>query len=576
MPNVFSIENINLNGSVLTTDNGILYINNDPLIAQTGISVNENLFIKGYAPLTFYSRVAIHGTYLNEIFLNDEFIATGWLITCSQPGTGQKPLQGRFYTRKPGSVIDTQTVSPFEMPTGSIFSLSNPYFYKVRSDSMIGLDIYSIPTEMESLSINLLGYFAGAGHFDKVPKTFNAYIQGSVETGYDIFQEYIQYDTTFTGIGIYAGESGVGPSIINTQYITGYLSGNLNQYPIYKIVSGIESNSGYFVSGIKYNFPTGNSFSGFSGQSGFDDYLGYSYSGFEISRSGDNIFSGYYENIRFGEGDLLEKIGTRNYAIQEKIIGFRSGFLNELYVFSGFIDQENLSGYFLSGNQYYFPTGTGFTNFSGQSGFDDYLGYDYTGFSFPEGVGFSGLNFPTSGSGILTGYIGHRNAPTGEFVSGFIKIISDYDFEIITGRNFVSGYFIDKAKIGFNTGEVFSGFDGQSGFDNYWGYQFSGFFPTSSGFSGTSFINSGTGAMTGLIGYRNVPIMSPLTGQFYYKDKNSNKNLGFNFTLNSGEKFYESASIFYPVSGKQLVGFDILNTISGLKNLNVVLMGYYN
>jgi hypothetical protein len=576
MPNVFSIENINLNGSTITTNNGTLYVNNNPIIAQTGVSVNENLFIKGYAPLTFYSRLAIHGTYLNEIFLNDEFIATGWLITCSQPGTGQSALQGRFYTRKPTSVIDTQTISQFQLQTGSIFSFSNPYFYKVYSDSVIGLDIYSIPAEMQSLSINLLGYFAGAGHFDKVPKTFDTYIRGKVEIGYNIFQEYVQYDTTFTGIGIYAGESGTGPSTINTQYITGYLSGTLNQYPIYKSITGVYANSGYFVSGKKYNFPTGNQFSGFSGQSGFDNIWGYSYSGFEISRSGDNIFSGYYGNVRFGEGELLEKIGTRNYTVQEKIIGFRSGFLNESFVFSGFTGQQNLSGYFISGTQYYFPTGTGFANFSGQFGFDEYLGYSYTGFTFPEGVGFSGLTFPSSGTGILTGYIGHRNVLTGEFVSGFIKIISDYDFTVATGRNFVSGYFIDRTRTGFDTGIPFSGFDGRSGFDNYWGYTFSGFFPTSSGFSGSNFLYSGSGIMTGAIGYRYIPNLNPLSGQFYYKNNLGDKTAGPSFILNSGEKFYESTSVFYPVSGKRIIGFDIHNTLSGLSDVNIVLMGYYN
>jgi len=575
MPNTLSIENINLNGGILTTNGSTLYINNHPVQIESGLPINDKLFIKGYAPLSFYSRLAIHGTYLNEVFLNDDFIATGWLLTCTQPGTGSNDFKGRFYSRKISSVIDTQTVSTFQMSTGLISEFSDPFFNKIYKDKIIGIDIYSVPYEMESISINLLGYFAGAGHFDRVPKIVNYYKNGNLNTGENIYEEFIQYNSTFTGINIFAGASGTGASIA-PEKILGYISGVLQKDPIYKLTSnGDTKYSGYYISNERKIFPDGATFSGFSGQSGFYEYSGFSYSGFSISPLSGS-FSGF-NNTNYGYGEFSQSIGSRNVGTQEKIIGFRSGYMNEFFSFSPFANSGNLSGYFLSGNKLYFQTGSLFSGFSGLGGFDSNLGFSYTGFSFPEGLGFSGITYANSGTGILTGYIGNRSFLKSEYITGFVTITSWHNFTpsspAVTGT---SGYFIESRVVRFDTGNNFSGFSGQSGFYQNYGYAFEGLFASSSGFSGLYSMLSGSGIMTGVIGYRNIPYMWPMSGRFYYKDQNNIKTLGQPFSIDSGKYSNINIPISYGIENGKRVGIDIYNTLPGLSNVNIALVGYYD
>lgn len=647
MPSVFSIESINLNGSLLTAKDDRLYINGEQIKNTSGVQISENFFIKGYAPISFYSRWATRGSYLNETLLNDRFMATGYVVSCAYPATGSVPLQGRFYKRKLSSVIDISTITDFELQPYEIFSqkaISN----KIYPDSVIGLDITVAPNEMRSISVHLLGYFPAAGHFDKMPRTFNFYTKDEPITGNNIYEEYIQHDAVFTGFSLYCNESGLGPTIYKEE-ITGYISGFLKKEPIYIPLTeeitpavcdpcykqDISDWSGYYINDKKFNFPTGGQFDGFTGLNGFSNTSGHYYSGFNFT---NELFFYGYNDDKYGLGELIDNIGWRvgpypeivsgflsgyltsggsfrplniisgsgtadftkdalGYIIgssgyflsgqqyffqnniiptKQKIIGFLSGYFSKSGIFTPFLKTNPLSsggsGYFIT-KQYFFPNGSSFAGFSGMPCFippSNGGSFVYSGFSFKEGSGFSGYNWPTierekvfgfisgdtnqykdiyfsgytdqlSSSGYFTsgkyifktgnefsGFSGEQNIPyqdyeySGFFISGIsgisgeniyseniIGYISGYQnengiFSVFTDIQSASGYFIFNNQIKFLTDSKFSGFSGENYFNNTPGYSYSGFFATnSSGFSGITFANSGTGIMTGYIGSRN-------------------------------------------------------------------------
>jgi hypothetical protein len=511
MPSVFSIESINLNGSMLTANNDRLYINGQQVKNTSGVQISENFFIKGYAPISFYSRWAVRGQYLNETLLNDLFMVTGYVITCGYPATGSISLQGRFYQRKVDSVIDVNLISDFELPPRQVY-VQKAISEKIYPDSVLGLDIAQAPNEMRAISCHLLGYFPAAGHFDKMPRTFNFYSQSEPKVGNGAYEEYMQHNATFTGVSLYCSETGRGPTTYR-QEITGYISGFLQNEPAYIALSDW---SGYFIDGKKYNFNTGNQFSGFDGISLFSQQSGYEYSGFKLNSG--TLFSGYSDS-EYGFGEILETIGWRVAPYPETISGFISGYrtsggslilLSEIFGPSqssfaldpsGYIIGS--SGYFLSGQQYFFPTGTGindrFSGFSGMFGFQESMGYQYSGIFSDISSNFFSGKFPDSSggnTGIVIGKIGYRNVPTRREISGFVKAKSIYNFSgfNIVGNNIsgISGYFIDNRIAPFLTGapnrdlliKGFEGFDNESGFDNF-GYEYSGFFAThNSGFSG--------------------------------------------------------------------------------------------
>jgi hypothetical protein len=258
---------------------------------------------------------------------------------------------------------------------------------------------------------------------------------GSVTDGFDNIPSF-EYGWRYNPNGVMFnpqyGSGFIYNSKLNTENIIGFRSGSVNAFGVFTPytvpIPGSEGFSGYILSGKKYYFPTGNTFSGFSGMSGFYTGLGFSFSGFFPSQSG---FS----------GDSWPRI---NY---EKINGFVSGFkddLGQFYSFQDLYPELRSSGYFLNGQKYYFPTGNTFSGFSGMPGFSTETGFAYTGFNFPEGYLFSGLtgNF---GTGIITGFIGHRvfyTYPINNEIGSFTGLIgSRNDFIISSNSGIMTGIF---------------------------------------------------------------------------------------------------------------------------------------
>ena len=840
MASVFSIENINLNGDMLTASNGSLYINNNLIKNSSGIQLSDRFFIKGYAPISFYSQWPQEGQYLNETYLNDFFMATGLLVTCSHPTTGTENFFGGFYQRPASSSINTTVFANFELAPEQIIQHTQ-INYKVEKNSIIGLNIYNAPEDMRSLSVHLLGYFPAAAHFDRMPKQINFYAKNIPIFSENIHEEYNQWDSVFSGFGVYCSNTGI-DQLTFIEQVTGYISGFVSPEPIYaqslSILKtpcnpcenqiDISNWSGYILNNNKINFPATAIFSGFSGQPGFSSISGFQYTGFQISSNGIfsvGIYSGY-NNINFGSGEILQNIGWRSGAFPEKVSGFLSGYLNQ---YGGFVRLSRIttgvsgsgvfyhddydpyrgidtgifrldlsgfvvgsSGYFINGEKYFFPADrpiyypiigfvSGFMNGSNQfsignsSGYfintlSDYIkiffptmgytGFDkmygiytgsgyssyYTGFSFPLGSGFSGLNGATNNTdGIMTGIIGganifipfsgfsgrpgidiglgfeytgmhfdinedffsglifdgagytgqwiggvgKRNVSGRQDITGFSRANALYNFQIMSGlaenTSGISGYFIDNntymfpsgtfdpkyykfpkfdnnpsftkygysysgfypstsgfSGIGFTgvvkeyivgfisgfknvfgefyqfnqitgssgfitgnqksffpTGSMFSGFTGFSGFNNNLGFLYTGFGPypyIGNNFIGDTFINSGsgiitgyvgwrnvnfvtkeygTGIMTGIIGYRNTPYSGSFTGNFYHKDKNGNKVIGPKFGLKTGQLYNESFNIGFSAPWNNRIGIDIYNPLSGISDINIVLFGYY-
>lgn len=437
-------------------------------------------------------------------------------------------------------------------------------------------------------------YFSGSGtHVSNIGNRILLKYSGELDSfnNTELAQDILTH--SYSGVNFFISGSGFNKK----ENIIGYISGILDPYKIYSPITGNNSASGYIITGTKYNFNSKFGFSGFSGQFGFDTGWGFNYSGFKISRSGDGIFSGYTQGKEFGSGQFFEKIGTRNYPIQENIIGFRSGVMNSLFSFSGFSSGKNLSGYFISGQQYYFPTGSQFSGFLGQSGFSNYLGYVYYGFANQTNFVFSGINSAT-GTGILSGIIGYRNILTGEVVSGFVNINAIPDFSPITGYENASGFYLNNTTIGFNTGNLFSGFDGFNGFSSYLGYEYKEFFTNGFGdFSGADFANSGTGILTGIIGYRVLSGYGALSGiigtrNIFYKSGEFEafennalfekylkyKYTGFSFIEGSG-----FSGVNFPDSGHGIItGFigdrnvmNLVGSYSGLSGIPTHEYGWY-
>lgn len=515
MPSTFSIENINLNGSVLTARDGRLFINDEQVKNTSGIQLTERFFIKGYAPVSFYSRWATIGNYLNETFFNDFFMVTGMLISCATPATGSVALAGRFYARKPNSIIDTETISYFTLPTRTVY-VSEPLHYKLKPNNIIGLDIYQAPNELKSISLNLLGYSPAAGHFDKMPNSITFYEREYVQTGFEFEEKYNQYDGIYTGIKILSRNSGL--QTIQKDFITGYVSGILEKEADYSILHG-ENSSGYIIDGNKYFFGTGSQFNQFNNITNFfNPVSGYLWNGFQITADQNYFYSGY-ENERYGSGEIFEPIGQRTIPVQELITGFISGYkasgqpfipLNRISGFAGDERIGNLpltsgssgyliggSGFYFGGSKYSFNTGNKFSGFlQFPSIFTQELGYQY----YPIATNpdylftnyFTGIYPDGSGgyTGEMIGYIGYRYVPSGQTISGFIKVQADYKFNPLQVTSIneisgISGYYIGTGIFRFLTGNKFSGFDGQSGFNQDLGYQFDGFNQnTFSSFSG--------------------------------------------------------------------------------------------
>lgn len=828
MASVFSIENINLNGDMLTASNGSLYINNVLVQNTSGVQLSERFFIKGYAPISFYSRWPQQGYYLNETYLNDFFMATGLLVTCSHPTTGEQVFYGGIYERPASSAIDTSIFAGFELKPKQIIQHTN-INYKINKNKIIGLNIYNAPEDMRSISVHLLGYFPAAAHFDKMPKQVNFYAKNIPIFSENLHEEYSQWDSTYSGFGVYCSNTGVG-KLIYPEYVKGYISGFLEDEPIYGLMAefvkpscdpcdkiNVNGWSGYYLlPNIKNNFPSEN-FSGFSGQNGFSIQSGFQFSGFSSQKEFIDYINN--NNEKYGSGEILQIIGWRSGAFPEKVSGFLSGYLNQYGGFlrlskittgvsgSGiFFDNDydayrnidtgifrldltgfvmGSSGYFINGKKYFFPSDrpmlynivgfvSGFMDGSNQfapssssgyfintpsdyvkvffpsvGGFDQFInmygiytgsGYSsyYTGFSFPLGSGFSGLNGAQNNTdGIMTGIIGAanvfipfsgfsgrpdidlglgfkysgmhydifedffsglsfdgagytgqwiggigtRNVSRQQNITGFTKAVALHNFKLLEiNDSGISGYYLNNNLYKFKTGvfdpiyykfpefsenpyatygysysgffasksgfsgigisgikkeyivgfisgyknivgefqqipssgfitgnqkrffpaeNLFSGFSGFEGFDSNLGFLYTGMGNNpyrNSNFIGDIFPNSGSGIITGYIGWKNIefftkeygtgiitgfigtinlPYSGALTGNFYHKDKYGNKTIGPSFGLNIGQYYQESYSLGFSVPWNNRVGIDVYNPLSGISDINIVLFGYY-
>jgi hypothetical protein len=316
--------------------------------------------------------------------------------------------------------------------------------------------------------------------------------------------------------------------IINQNPVTGFLiglksgeyfSGFYQNDPIDGLYSGLFANNDFSNEAetepvVELYFPTGiGLFSGFTGMYGFDDRIGFGYTGFFnpiLDENGEIIldendneiivpFNGSSGFIDLGPGPIMYP-DTRITSVTG-IIGFRN-FLNFSGTFNGF---DNIS----------FPS-------------TEY-GYEYLGF-FASTAGFSGIELdPTTldrktfGSGALTGLIGYINTfeyvnltgfddnidfPIGGDFSGFFPLSSGFSgFSGPHGIGIMTGLIGSK----FNIKE-YGEFSGLSGFSelsvpflNQTDIDMS--FPNGSGFSGDYYPNSGLGVMSGLITTGKSPLL---------------------------------------------------------------------
>lgn len=510
--------------------------------------------------------------------------------------TGDKYNISPFKTRKNERIIGF--VSGFRYPNGQFSGYTSDIRY------------------------NLSGYFISGAKYNFNPITE---ISNQPITGY--ISGYADEFGNFSGFNNRSISGGSGYFIDNNIYkfrpdryfesevVTGFISGSIDKFNNF---SGYTNNpaSGYIISGNQYNFPTGNMFSGFSGQEYFYNDWGYNYSGF------NNINSGFSGENKFNE----------------KIVGYISGYLNSSGVFSGLHQLNPLSGstgYFIDGTRFVFPS-VGFNNFENQSLFNKNIGYNYTGFNFVEGSGFSGIEFGDSGLCTVTGSIGDRNYYTGNgiyttdigsrILLTYSGEFNGFDGEIFTqdikthsysgARFFISGtsgfsgiggstsgYGILTGLIGSRTvfykSGQFEAFENNQLFQEYLGYKYTGFsFPQGSGFSGVDFLNSGHGIITGFIGDRNTVNFSgaysglseiPTHEYGWYYTESGFFGSGLpNFTgVFTGGKFDISLTGFSGTpfgSGEKIVGFisgyvNELNNFVRFDNVNVPnftgYSGYY-
>lgn len=376
------------------------------------------------------------------------------------------------------------------------------------------------------------GYFIN-NTIDKYPKikTYPEYINGYVSGLLLENGTFSGFDGIDSSSGYFYGENQfefLPQKVIDANPVTGFLiglksgeyfSGFYQNNPIDGLYSGVFANNDFSNLAetdpiVELYFPTGSGlFSGFTGMYGFDERIGFGYTGFfnpALDVNGEIIldendnpiivsFNGSSGFIDLGPGPIMNP-GTRIVSVTG-IIGFRN-YLN----FSGEFDEFNdinyptieygyeYSGFFVS------PTGflgseidpvtmerknigsgvltglIGYINtfeYVNLTGFDDEsyfpIGGTYSGF-FPQSSGFSGLSGPY-GTGIMTGLIGSK------------YILTEYGtFSGFSGFSEFSASFLNEININMN-------------------------FPAGSGFSGAYYENTGIGVMSGLITTGKSPLL---------------------------------------------------------------------
>lgn len=266
--------------------------------------------------------------------------------------------------------------------------------------------------------------------------------------------------------------------IIEKSPVTGFRFGFMNGFGEF---SGYSTGEGG-VSGIlltndplsddpnlRIFFPADSNYVGFDGISEFDPDIGYEYSGFDFFDS-SGFVSFNPQNPFFGTGEMTGLIGYKYFVYSSgefsganSITGVDEGFGLD---FNGFFDGDT----YFSGVEFdpltnsFFNYGTGYLigkigtknvqnfygdpGFDNRSGFDPLAGYSYTGFSFPEGSGFVGINGNTFGTGYMSGLIGSRNFINYSGIySGFTGLLDKYNqylpqvifpnFEFTRGSGFI-------------------------------------------------------------------------------------------------------------------------------------------
>lgn len=232
-----AIEQINLNGTPVTTENGTLFVNGQAVVSDTYV-IDEHMFAKGYVPISFFSSLPISGTKLTEVFFGSRFIATGYMVHCTYPDMANGDVAGRFYYRFPENVAQTYDIADFSMSQGHITQKSAiPFNANIPSDALIGIDVTNFPSKIRNLSINLLGFFPGAGAFDRVPKDYSFYLS-NVSTGENILEQFAQYNTTLTGLNVYCSSSGSGYGYTSGQIYKRDKSGTKSHCNDFSLESG--------------------------------------------------------------------------------------------------------------------------------------------------------------------------------------------------------------------------------------------------------------------------------------------------------------------------------------------------
>jgi hypothetical protein len=378
--------------------------------------------------------------------------------------------------------------------------------------------------------------------------------------------------------------------------VIGYVSGiqsSSNKFLPFNEFSELYS-SGYFINNNVYKFPKikliPEPIIGYISGYRFDNGI---FSGFDNnSLTGSSGY--FYENMQYNflPNKDIEAIGVTGFLIGIKSGDYFSGFYKNNPIdglYSGIFIQNDFSNPAETEDiiELYFPTGSGeFSGFSGLYGFDENIGFKYTGFfsqlldedgdpildenndpipiTFDGNSGFVEISpgpFANTVIGSMTGLIGSKNIInfTGAF-NGFENTEianSNYGYEysgFFVGYSGFSGAIIDPQTltpneygIGIFTGFIGSvnnfqyinltGFNDEPEFAN--GGLFSGFFVLSSGFSGINGAISGTGMQTGFIGskyyFEESGIFSGFSGFAQFTTPFLNEiNIDFNFTNGSG------------------------------------------
>lgn len=282
---------------------------------------------------------------------------------------------------------------------------------------------------------------------------------------------------------------------INKEFVTGFWYGALNN-GVFSGFSNTSSLSGIlltqdpnlFVSTnenqSKIFFPSGGDFTGFDNIPGFDKEIGYEFSGFFFNKSG---FYSYLGEQNAQTGMMTGHIGYKyfieffgEFSGANSITGFDDAlsitydrfFTNNTF-FSG-IELDPLTNQILNYGTGYLIGNIGNKNilkyystpgFDNRSGFNPVYGYNYTGFTFPEGSGYSGIDGNSFGIGLVSGYIGSRNLLiyTGEY-SGFNGLLSNYNKYLpnVVFANFDftrgSGFIGSRPGAGLLTGIISTGY----------------------------------------------------------------------------------------------------------------------